>query len=145
MTAATTPMGRAAKELFAGGFYEKGKLKALHQGESQAKLAGSLYESDIPWAQINALALSVRSIGDLEEHSPEAKLTKRQTDALAALQAEKTLPAPFKQPLEAAAPKLQARRDLYALYGVLSGMLDHLASLQRTLDLEASYSQPKRR
>lgn len=122
-------------DAFAQGFYVKGKLLPEHTDETQLKLAFALVPTGVAMGQLNALALAVRAVGDAEPFAVEAPLSAKQKTAFGKLAAEKGMPAPFKQILAAAQPALEKRRDLYALYGVLSGTMDKLNSVANTMAL----------
>jgi hypothetical protein len=128
-----------AKEAFAAGLFDKsGKLLAEHKGETQAKLAGAFLHSALQWKELNAIALAVRAVGDLDAFEPDAALSAKQKKAMQALIAEKQLPASLRGMLENAAPAIDKRGDLYAFYGVLSGTLDQIIASASLLELAAS-------
>lgn len=129
----TPTVSEAATEAFANGFYAKGVLRPEHTDETQLKLAYALVPTGIGFGQLNALALAVRAVGDLEPFELEGAITPKQKAAFAAVLAEKAMPAPFKELLQAALPKLEKRRDLYALYGVLSGTMDKISAIANTM------------
>ena len=127
------------KEALGAGLFDKaGKLLPEHTGETQAKIAGAFMQSPLQWRELNAIALAVRAVGDLEGFEPDSALTSKQKTALASLASEKSLPADLRALIEAATPALSKRRDLYAFYGVLSGTLDHLIANANILKLDAA-------
>lgn len=128
-----------AKEAFAPGLFDKaGKLLPEHTGETQTKLAGAIGLSRLHWKEVNAIALAVRAVGDLEKFEPDAAVTAKQKTAFEALAAEKGLPADLRGVLAAAKPSIAKRRDLYALYGVLSGTMDQLISNASLMELNTA-------
>ena len=141
--AAQTVTG-AATEAFEKGFYANGVLRPEHTDETQLKLAYALVPSGIGFGQLNALALAVRAVGDLEPFALEGAITPKQQAAYAALLAEKAMPAPFKELLQAALPKLQQRRDLYALYGVPSGTMDKISAMANTMRISEQLAKATR-
>jgi hypothetical protein len=128
-------ISQVAADAFAGGFYVKGALRPEHKDETQLKLGFALATTGIAFGQLNAFALAVRAAGDAEPFAPEEAVTAKQKTTLAKLAAEKGLPAPFKAILTAAAPKLEKRRDVYALYGVLSGTMDKLNAVGSVMQM----------
>jgi hypothetical protein len=122
-------LSRVVKEAFPAGLFDQaGKLLPEHTGETQTKLAAAIGLSRIHWKEVNAIALAVRAVGDLEKFEPAAAVTPKQKAAFDALAAEKAVPAELRALLTAAKPAIAKRRDLYALYGVISGTMDQLIS-----------------
>ena len=130
-------VSQVAKEAFASGFFTKNQVRDELHAETQVRLAMALMGSGVSYGQVNALALAVRDVGGLEPNDPDAAVTAKQRAQWDQLVAEKALPAPFKDLLEAVGPKLQKRRDLYALYGVLAGTLERLGALVGMSELVA--------
>lgn len=137
-------VSKVAKEVFAGPFFTGRGIRHEHKSETPLKLALALMPSGVTYGQLNALALAVRAVGSLEGEAPNEPLSKKQKTAWNALVAEKGLPLPFRSVLEAAAPHLEKRRDLYALYGVLAGTMEKLTTLGAVAELAAS-DEPARK
>ncbi|GEM_PF-3509948 len=134
-------IGIVIKEAFAPGLFDKtGKLFPEHAGETQAKLAAAIGHGNLKWKELNAVALAVRALGDLEDFEPELPVTAKQKAALEQLASEKGLPAELRGLLTSAIPAIAKRRDLYAFYGVLSGTLDQLIANASILDLAVADS-----
>lgn len=124
-----------AQQVFAHPFFNEKSVRREHKSETPLKLALALMTSGVTYGQLNALSLAVREVGGLEEEAADKPLSKKQKAAWDKLVAEKALPAPFRELLQAAAPRLAKRRDLYALYGVLGGTLDKLTTLASVAEL----------
>ena len=130
-------VSQVAKEVFANSFFVKNDVRAEHTAETPVRLAMVLMNSGVTYGQLNALALAVRDVGGLEAQAPEEAVTAKQKAQWEKLVAETTLPAPFRELLQAATPRLEQRRDLYALYGVLAGTMERLGALGGLSELVA--------
>jgi hypothetical protein len=128
-------ISQVAQQLFAHAFFNEKSLRKEHKIETPLKLALALMPTGITWGQLNALSLAVRTIGEMEEEDGDKPISKKQKAAWDKLLVERAVPPTFRQVLEAASPRLLKRRDLYALYGVLSATQEKLTTLGSVAEL----------
>lgn len=121
--------------LFARGFFDAQGLLPQHVHESEVRLAQWLLAVGGLSPQLQALALAVRAVGDEAAYEPNAPLAEKQWRAWERLRTEPSLPLALQCIVSAATPALRKRRDLYALYGILSGTLERLRTLVRVARL----------
>ncbi len=136
-----TSIDTVAPQVFAQSFFDGDVVRAELRQEAPLKRALALLPSGVSWGQLNALALSVRELGGLEPQGAAEPMSPAQRTAFDGLRNEPGLPAPFRAVLNAAQPRLQLRRDLYALYGVLAGTLEKLTTLGSVAEL--AVEEPK--
>lgn len=129
---------QAAQQVFAQPFFEKTEVRHQYKSEAPMKIALAVLASGVAYAQVNALALAVREIASMESLSPDQPISAAQKEAWKKLEAEKAVPDPLRAVLTAAAPRLEKRRDLHALSGVLAGTLEKLGSLAGVSELAAA-------
>ncbi len=120
---------KTASTVFAPGFYSGEALRQEHRAESSLRLAYTLHAAQVDPRLVHALALAVREVADAAPFEPQQRLSSIQLTRYEGLMNEKGLPAPFRDILQAALPRLTLRRDLTALYGVLSGTYERMLRL----------------
>ena|GEM_PF-6835646 len=140
------PVAEVADAMFGSGFFLGDALREELRAEAAVRLAYALREAGVHPDSVHALALAVREVGDsapLEDKDKEP-LTDGQRKALQGLIAEPGLPAPFRDILEAAIPKVTLRRDLVVLYGVLSGTYERMGRIEAVRAMPVDVPAPKR-
>jgi hypothetical protein len=124
-------VGEVAGAVFGPGFFVAEALREEPRVEAALQLAYALREAGVHPDSVRALAVAVREVGDsapLGEQEKE-RLTDGQRKALRGLLAERGLPAPFRDILEAALPTLTLRRDLAVFSAVLSGTHERMGRI----------------
>jgi hypothetical protein len=138
-------VGEVASAMFGPGFFVGDALREELRAEAALRLAYALREAGVHPDSVHALALAVREVGDaapLEKQEKE-QLTDEQRKLFQGLIAEKGLPAPFRTILETALPRLVQRRDLVALYGVLSSTYERMGRIEAVKALPVDAPIPK--
>jgi len=138
-------VAEVARAAFTPGFFSGEALREEHRVETGLRLAYALRAAQVEPGRLHALALAVRDVGDAEplEGKEKERLTDKQQRMLQGLIAEKGLPAPFRELLEAALPRLSQRRDLAALYGVLSGAYERMGRIEAVRGLPTDVPTPE--
>lgn len=121
-------VSEVARNAFEPGFYIKGALRPEHRADTQQRLAQALMPSGINAEQVGLLAQAMRDIGDAEEFSPDQPVTQKQRLMVTKIVTDPIAPA-FRDIIQAAVPHLTQRRDLYALFGVLSGTQEKMEQM----------------
>src|SRR5262249_42470052 len=124
-------VGEVASVLFGSGFFVGDALREDLRAEVPLRLAYMLRDAGVHPDSVHALALAVREVGDPAPlRGPEKEpLTDRQRKMFQGMIAEKSLPVTFRTILEVALPQVVLRRDLVALYGVLSGAYERMGRI----------------
>jgi len=150
-TQAGQSLKEAASTLFATSFFAGDALREELRAEAPLRLAYALGEAGVHPDSLHALALAVREVGDCEplQGQEKEKLTDKQRKMFEGMIAEKGLPGPFRDILQAALPRLTQRRDLVVLYGILSSAYERMGRIEavKTLPVtpDAPAAAPKRR
>jgi hypothetical protein len=139
-------VGEVAREMFGAGFFVGDSLREELRAEAAVRLAYALGRDGVHPDSVHALALAVREVGDSAplENMEQEPLTADQRKKFQGLIAERTLPAPFRTLLEVALPKVTQRRDLVALYGVLSSTYERMGRIEAVRAMPAEAPAPKR-
>jgi hypothetical protein len=137
MSALEKQFEQIVQEAFAAPFFTGTTLNADLHAQTPVNLAMGLLAQGMHYEQVNALALSVREVCQLEapEQTSPLALSAKQKAAWTALLGEKALPETFRTVLEAASARVLARRDLTVLYGLLAGTLEKINVLQNMAQL----------
>jgi len=124
-------VGEVAGTVFGTRFFVGEALREELRVEAALQLAYALREAGVHPDSVHALALAVHELGGSAPLGEQEKepLTDGQRKALRGLLAERGLPAPFRDILEAALPKLMLRRDLVVLSAVLSGTHERMGRI----------------
>jgi hypothetical protein len=139
-------VGEVAGELFGSAFFVGDTVREELRSEAGVRLAYALRAAGAHPDSVHALALAVREVGDsapLEKQEREP-LTDGQRKKLQGLIAERGLPAAFREILEAAFPRVTLRRDLVALYGVLSSTYERMGRIEAVRAMPVDVPAPKR-
>jgi hypothetical protein len=139
-------VGEVASALFGSGFFVGDALREELRAEAPLRLAYALRDAGVHPDSVHALALAVREVGDAAplQDTERAPLTDGQKKMFQGIIAEKSLPATFRTLLEAAFPKVALRRDLVALYGVLSGAYERMGRIEAVRAMPVDVPAPKR-
>jgi hypothetical protein len=139
-------VGQVAGAMFGSGFFVGEAVREELRAEASVRLAYALRAAGVHPDSVHALALAVREVGDSAplENQERAPLTDGQRKMLQGLIAERGLPAAFREILEAAFPKVTLRRDLVALYGVLSGTYERMGRIEAVRAMPVDVPTPKR-
>jgi hypothetical protein len=147
----STQAGQSLKEvagtLFGTSFFAGDALREELRAEGPLRLAYALGEGGVHPDSLHALALAVREVGDAEplKGQETEKLTDKQRKMVEGMIAEKGLPGPFRDLLEAALPRLTQRRDLVVLYGILTSAYERMGRIEAVKVLPVKPEEPKRR
>jgi hypothetical protein len=145
----SNPEGQSVTEvssaMFGSGFFVGDALRDELRAEAGVRLAYALRAAGVHPDSVHALALSVRDVGDAAPLQGQEKepLTESQRKMFQGLIAEKGLPEPFRQILSAAVPQITQRRDLVALYGVLSSTYERMGRIEAVKRLPGDEPAPK--
>jgi hypothetical protein len=131
--------------MFGQGFFAGDVLREELRAEAAVRLAYALRAAGVHPDSVHALALSVRDVGDAAPLQDQEKepLTEDQRKMFQGLITEKGLPEPFRELLKAALPHVARRRDLVALYGVLSGTYERMGRIEAVKRLPVDEPAPK--
>ncbi len=150
-TEAGSSLKEVASSLFGTAFFAGDAMREELRAEGPLQLAYVLGKAGVHPDSLHALALAVREVGDAEplQGQEKEKLTDKQRKMVDGMIAEKGLPGPFRELLQAALPRLTQRRDLVVLYGILSSAYERMGRIEavKTLPVEptAPAAAPKRR
>jgi hypothetical protein len=126
------------KGAFEAEFFDGEILNQELRASVPVKLSMALRGAGMTYAQVNALALSVREVVELDANPLNGQaLSPKQKSAWDALSNEKALPEIFRRVLGEARARVSTPRDLTVVYGILAGTLEKMNVLNNMAALAA--------